>query len=778
VSTRSDPQPSEEGTRAPADPAQVRADLLAAGARGRDFCVQYAAGADAWVRDLFAHAALPDRGRVALLAVGGYGRSELCPASDFDLVLVHDGVRDVSALAESLWYPVWDSGVHLDYSVRTPKELRALTASDVKVALGLLDGRPIAGDRKLSERVLAQAGADWSERPQRSLERLHEVVIERWARAGDVAFLAEPDLKRSRGGLRDIEALAAATRAAPEIVMAGNGRFAAAHETVLAARVALHAVTGRATDVLLRQDQEEVATRLGHADLDALMAELAAAGRRIAWVGDDFWQRARAWARTGSGRRGAPRREVVEPGIVVRDGEVVVEEHEPVVGAPSLALRVAAAAARRGYPMAPTTVSRLEREAPAPGEPWPVSTRDALVRLLACGPAAIPMIETLDHVDVFRRYFPEWDGVRSRRQKVPYHRFTVDRHLLETAAGAATLVRTVRRPDLLLVGALLHDIGKGQPGDHTEAGTRMVEAIGARMGFSRRDRASLVRLVRDHLLLAETATRRDLDDPRTIAAVAEAVGTTDDLELLAALTEADSIATGPSAWSPWKANLVALLVERVRAELGGLTWEPSSALPTADHRRLMAAGGLRLAANGEELSVVAPDKPGVLAAVTGALAVHRLPVRSAMVASEDGMAVEQFELDTSLVGGAPDWRRVEHDIGRALDDPSFMAKKVGAGANPAPPGQRPPPVVIFDNDASERATVAEVRAADGRGVLFRIVRAISDTGFDIVSAKVATIGDEVIDSFYLRDAVVGTKVVDGEKLHRLEGAILAGLEAS
>lgn len=336
----------------------------------------------------------------------------------------------------------------------------------------------------------------------------------------------------------------------------------------------------------------------------------------------------------------------------------------------------------------------------------------------------------------------------------------------------------MRRPDLLLIGALLHDIGKGQPGDHTDTGTRMVGEIGRRMGFSRRDTASLVRLVRDHLVLAEAATRRDLDDPHTITAVAETVGTTDDLELLAALTEADSIATGPSAWSPWKANLIALLVERVRAELGGLTWEPSSAIPTEEHRRMIAAGGLRIAASGEELSVVAPDKPGVLAAVTGALAVHRLPVRSAVVKSVAGMAIEQFELDTSLVGGFPNWRRVESDIARGLDDPSFMADKLVSRAAPVELGDRPPPLVIFHNDASERATVAEVRAADGRGVLFRIVRAISDTGFDIVSAKVATIGDEVIDSFYLRDAADGAKVVDASLLDRLEHAILAGLEAA
>ncbi len=176
--------------------------------------------------------------------------------------------------------------------------------------------------------------------------------------------------------------------------------------------------------------------------------------------------------------------------------------------------------------------------------------------LLGGGDAMVPMVELLDEHGLFVHYLPEWDRVRCKPQRNAFHRFTVDRHLLEAVARADDLVRSVRRPDLLLVGALLHDLGKGGPGDHTDNGVVLAQTVATRMGFDPDDVAVLVDLVRHHLLLPSFATGRDLEDPATIAAVADAAGTEDTLDLLAALTVADSIATGPTAWSDWKAGLV------------------------------------------------------------------------------------------------------------------------------------------------------------------------------------------------------------------------------
>ena len=341
----------------------------------------------------------------------------------------------------------------------------------------------------------------------------------------------------------------------------------------------MHRATGRATDRLLLQEQDQVAASIGFEDADALMAAIAEAGRTIAWVSDDVWRRRSTWP-TPPRRRWWPSRVTssqsrdpiislvpVEPAIALErrggpdgPGEVVLEPGTDPAAEPGLALRVAAVAAEHRLPIGRAALDTLAEAGVDPPDPWPPAMREALVRVLATGAAAIPALEALDQRGLLVSIIPEWAAVRNRPQRNAYHRFTVDRHLLEAATQAAALASRVTRPDLLLVGALLHDIGKGFPGDHTEAGVRVVGQMARRMGFAPEDVAVLVGLVRNHLLLAEAATRRDLDDPATIEAVAAAVGDRQQLELLAVLTEADSLATGPAAWGQWKAGLVADLV--------------------------------------------------------------------------------------------------------------------------------------------------------------------------------------------------------------------------
>ena len=241
----------------------------------------------------------------------------------------------------------------------------------------------------------------------------------------------------------------------------------------------------------------------------------------------------------------------------------------PVNRDPSLVLRAAAAAAAAGVRIHRASLDRLAAAlAPLP-DPWPEEARAAFVDLLLAGHRAIPVIEALDQMGLWERVLPEWPAVRSKPQRNAYHRFTVDRHLIETAANAADLVARTDRPDLLVLGALLHDIGKGFPGDHTDVGIDLLATIGPRMGLPPDDVAVLQSMVRHHLLLPDVATRRDLDDPATTTAVAEAVGDQLTLGLLAGLTEADSLATGPAAWGRWKADLVRDLVRRTAHVLGG-----------------------------------------------------------------------------------------------------------------------------------------------------------------------------------------------------------------
>jgi [protein-PII] uridylyltransferase len=741
---------------------------------GRAYCEALNAAADSWLDQLFAAATEGRKVTASLIAVGGYGRGELCPGSDIDVVLLHRSGRDIGAVADALWYPIWDDGVHLDYSVRTPDEMFDMASRDVKVALGLLTARPIAGDTELAANVIDRVRSQWSSRAQHSLNRLRAETEERWQQYGELAFVLEPDLKRARGGMRDIDAVHAAVAAVGRPVMANDAALDAATELLLTIRVALHQLTGRATDQLVLDEQDRVAVKLGFSDADALMAAVASAGRRIAWTTDDGWHRINAQPRrTGSRRE-------LGAGLVLLDGEVALTaEAAPSIDS-SLALRAAAAAAEAGAPLARGALDALTREAAAPPVPWPGPTRDALIALLGFGAAAIAPLETLDQIGVLERYLPEWVSVRSRPQRNAYHRFTVDRHLCEAMANAARLVRDVHRPDLLLVGTWLHDIGKGAGGDHTVAGERIITDIATRMGFAPADVDELVRMVRYHLLLAEVATRRDLDDVATIAAVAEQLGTHELLDLLAALTFADGMATGPAAWGDWKADLVTTLVDRTHAQLAGEPYDTGHRPLTAEQKALIADGKLRVVPEGAQVTVVARDRPGLLAVVAGTFALHKLQIRGAVANGDGDMACDVFELDSD--GREPHaWDRIEADLALALDGQldleGQLARRIGGTRPPRrTSAARPPhPRVLVDNAATPAATVVEVRAPDGIGLLYRITEAIASTGFDIASAKLLTLGHEVVDTFYVVEAGLGRRCTNPAALRRLEDAVLSAL---
>jgi [protein-PII] uridylyltransferase len=764
------------------------------GLLGSAFGVAYADVVDEWLRSLWTEATSDGggqrRGRtgeegMALVAVGGYGRQDLCPYSDLDVVLVHRGIRGVREVAERLWYPIWDTRLALDHSVRTLKEILGVADNDLRAALGLLEARLVAGEAGLFAELKERVGRLWERRAHRFVGELAQAVAARHQAAGEVAFLLEPDLKDGKGGLRDVQALRAAARFSP-VIPAEPPAIVDAAETLLSARVELQRATGRATDRLLLQEQDAVASAMGLKDADELMARVAKAARAVAVQSDDAWSRVRSWL-AGPRGRVAPRDRPLGPGLVLREGEVDLDGPVDATDQ-SLILRAAAAAAQLGTSLSRRAMAGLASGASGPGDPWPEEARRALVSMLGAGRDAIPVQEALDQHGLLVKVLPEWQAVRFRPQRNAYHRFTVDRHLMEAAAEAALFVRRVSRPDLLLVGAWLHDLGKGWPGDHTDAGVVLCREVATRMGFSPEDAATLVGLVRYHLLLADTATRRDLADPRTATAVAEALGNREMLELLHALTEADSRATGHLAWTPWKESLLRDLVSRVEEVLAGHEPAPRPSGPGVEQADLieMANGGLLAQGSGDQLTVVAPDRPGLFCQVAGVLALEGLDVLSADAwSSEDGTAVEVFRVDRSsgpraAAGEGPSWSRVEQSVATALHQPDALEARLARRARAYAPSVRPTaaraasPRVVADNEASTAATVVEVWAANAIGVLYRITRALARQGLDIRHAKVLTLGHEVVDSFYVVDPLTG-KLTDPDRLSRLEAAILSEL---
>ncbi|MCG3040013.1 [protein-PII] uridylyltransferase [Streptomyces fenghuangensis] len=757
---------------------------------------------DTWLASL-----LGDAGEgIALVAVGGYGRGELSPRSDLDLLLLHTGrdAHEVAALADRLWYPVWDLGIALDHSVRTPPEAERAAAGDLRVQLGLLDARHIAGDPQLTAALRTRMLARWRTGAHRLLPELREASLERARRHGELRFLLEPDLKEARGGLRDATALRAV--AASWLADAPREGLDEAHRTLLDVRDALHLTTGRATDRLALQDQDQVAAALALEDADALLRRVYEAARVLSYACDVTWRevdRVLRARRPGLRRARRPaERTPLADGVVVQDGEVVLARTARPERDPVLPLRTAAAAAQAGLPPSRPALRRLAAATPPLPVPWPAEAREEFVTLLGAGEAAVGVWEALDAEGLVTAWLPEWERVRCRPQRNPVHRWTVDRHLIETAARAGAHVRRVRRPDLLLVAALLHDIGKGRPGDHSVAGEAVVRDLAARMGFGAADTATLATVVRHHLLLAETATRRDLDDPATVRTVADAVGDTGTLELLHALTEADALATGPAAWSAWRAGLVADLVRRTGAVLEG---EAAGAAEEAERREHPAprptAGAERLAAQawrtggpvlslrtragtpaeadrsdragragsaegeadpepvGVELLLALPDQPGVLPAAAGVLALHRLTVRAADLRAVDPLGEGRVLLLSWRVaaeyGTPPRADRLRADLVRALAGSLDLtarlaererahlgrARRYGAGA--------PPPKVTVAPAGSRLATVIEVRAQDAPGLLYRIGRALEDAGVTVRSARVGTLGANAVDAFYV-----------------------------
>ncbi|MEU7259326.1 [protein-PII] uridylyltransferase [Streptomyces rimosus] len=817
--------PAPEGSR-PAPESGYSADRLrllqAPGPGGPERRFALARLTDDWLASLFRSAAggAEAGSGLALVAVGGYGRGELSPRSDLDLLLLHDGkagARTVAALADQLWYPVWDLNLALDHSVRTPSEARKAARDDLKVQLGLLDARHLAGDPDLTSALRGTALADWREQAPKRLPELHEMCRERASRQGELQYLLEPDLKEARGGLRDATALRAV--AASWLADAPREGLEAAHTRLLDVRDALHLTTGRATDRLALQEQDQVAEALGVLDADVLLRQVYESARTISYASDITWRevgrvlrsrsvrpvlRGLLKGRTAGGGTGRGERSPLAEGVVELDGEAVLArtarpEHDPV-----LPLRAAAAAAQAGLPLSRHAVRRLRTAAttrPLP-VPWPAEAREQLITLLGAGAQTVPVWEALEAEGIVSRLLPDWERVRCRPQRNAVHRWTVDRHLIETAVRASALTRRVHRPDLLLIAALLHDIGKGWPGDHSVSGETIARDMAVRIGFDARDVAVIATLVRHHLLLIETATRRDLGDPATVEAVADTVGTIGTLELLHALTEADALATGPAAWSTWRGSLVADLVKRVTARLAGEAAPEGRTTdePTAEQERLAVeawrSGGPVLALHtraegqgeteyaskaagadgdvvvdmgtgpdvapepepvGVELLMAVPDQPGVLPAAAGVLAMHRLTVRAADLRSVDPIGEGPVLLLSWRVaaeyGSLPQTVRLRADLVRALDGsldvPARLAEREQAYARRSRGVQAPPPRVSVAPGSSQSATVIEVRAQDAQGLLHRIGRALEAAGVTVRSAHVSTLGANAVDAFYV-----------------------------
>jgi len=767
--------------------------------------------------------------RTALVALGGYGRGALCPRSDIDIVLVHDGTDAavVAVLTQQLLYPLWDAGFTVGHAVRTPAESVELATERLDAATAMLDARLLAGDAGLlaeaSGPVLAWLRSD----VDGFAESLANDARDRRTRFGSCAYLLEPELKEGGGGLRDIHAFGwlQEVRGRPLeddglLRTAERARLEAAEEFLTRVRSAMHLESGRRTDRLLREQQHDIAKVMGFQDEPRLMAE------------DGLMRTVFEHARVVD----ALTEDVV---VLGRPSDGSSDQVELLHAADALAL--VARAAEEGRSLSVAELDAVEVITVPQALEWGDAMRDAFLRILRARPGATEGLRALDRTGLLARLIPEWVDVRCRPQRDPYHRYTVDVHLLR---AFERMSRALAEPDVddplevvaaghieerdgALLGALLHDIGKNGEGGHVLVGDRVAATILARMDVEASTGELARFMVAEHLLLPDTATRRDLGDDDLILDVAARVETPERLGALYLLAKADALATGPSAWTPWRQALIRELVAKVqrvfeRGEMGVEVAErladaidllrellagerpeeverfimrmPRSyflSIPPAQIARHFATiepdlgkhdvrtSTLQGGRPGTyELLVVAADRSGLLSWIAGALSLAGLSILTAQVfTTEDGVAADLFEVQGVFepVVGEDRWREFRGQLRKAIDGRVSLEHRMTEKRRHYPERSETPVTVAVDNDASDFFTVIEIGAPDRIGLLYDITRTLSELALDVHLAKVATYTDRVVDAFYVRDAL-GRKVLEAAEVASIERSIRSLLE--
>lgn len=734
---------------------------------------------------------------IAVAAVGGYGRGELWPHSDIDLLFITaPRSRVTPATVRGFLYPLWDANWQVGHAVRTAKEAIDNASKDLHAATSLLTCRYIGGDQDLYGELIDRR-ARWTKRDARRLVgRIMTEVTVRHGHVDRAGWSLAPDLKEGIGGFRDLHALAwigAITGERNE-----DPRLEAASEYLGAVREALHSVVSHKSDTMRLDLQPRVAARLGlpgREGTDHLMSEVHSSARAVEHVSRYALRRAGTPA-TGGPRRSGTRRSL--------DHEVVLDEGllgfagTPEVGS---VMWLLAEHASSGKEIAPGAIETAEGAMAGIGvEAW-TACREPFLALLR-GRGAPSALELLDHMGALTGLIPEWAQIRGRAQHDLYHRYTVDGHSFLAVAEVARTIADdpdaaveIEGLDPLLLAALLHDIGKGSGKDHSEVGAVAAASACRRMGLPEGDVQEVARLVRHHLLLPDTATRRDIDDGAVVSMVAGHIGSIRTLKLLNLLAGADGRATGPEAWTPWKASLVGSLYRKVlvaletgeipvRADVSKRAAEievieptlegqaeailstlPPSYLDSAPIENLadevlmlstaLGPGEIRTKVSDDLLgghfllTVCVPDRPGTLSRTAGVLALHRVPVQSAQAFSTSGgVALERFVL------GAPprSWDDMLETLGAAYSGRLALDAHLERKAADYRPSDPVDPEVRVLHDEADHSTVIEVRAPDALGLLYALTAGLSDLDLDIHVAKIDTLGERVVDVFYVRTA--------------------------
>ena len=836
-------------------------ELWQQGLSGHELLHRHTEMVDNFIVDHFtsSEAIRNNRGKVALIALGGYGRQELYPFSDIDLLLLHDwrSGKAMQAVAESILYPLWDAGFEVGHSVRSIKDSIRFAGEDFFFQVALLDARLLTGSESLFNKLLGRYQKKILDGKRHVfVKTMEEFRAKRRERYGSHAYLLEPHIKEGKGGMRDIQAMlwvAKAVFSLPDLdAMTEAGmltekeqtRFIHSWNMLARIRNRLHYISKRKNDQLIFEYQEEMASSFGYSDsegqlaVEQFMRDVYGHLQNIAVITDLFFEHVHE-SLGMAGKSGRERE--LEKGIVERGGTLHLGEAEALVTRPYLLMRIFLQAARTGLPLHHRLKQQIHAHLHLVDEKFQTSRRVArpFLELLTASENPFDVLETMLETGLLAAYIPEFSAIESLAQHDLYHIYTVDRHQLQTVAELSRLrekeselfAELKEKVHLLFLAALLHDIGKGQRTDHSRLGAEMIVRVGERMGLSDKETQILSFLVRHHLYLPENALRRDLEDQEFIRQAAELVGDTSQLAMLYLLTIADSKATGPSAWSDWKATLLAEFYLKIKscldagcitdtavdqAEGQGASWlrervreqivdEKGLRLRPADlpndylmaftpemvgqhlrlHRDYASQLQQRVLLFPEtrqgywSLLMLSKDRPGLLAKLCGVLALHDFSVLAAQIFTwPDQTVVDVLDVKTVVAKDVDEksWQALEEDLNKAVNyrldvGRQLHGKKMAFGITKKRKIQQLEQKVIVDNTSSRRFTMIEVYGADAPGALYKLTQTLSDFDLDIHRARIATEVEQLIDIFYVlkRD---GSRLTDKEETERIRQTLL------
>ncbi|HHD63908.1 MAG TPA: [protein-PII] uridylyltransferase [Desulfobulbaceae bacterium] len=814
-------------------------ELWRQGLSGHELLQRHTSLVDEFIIDQFTHspAVKKNKGRLALIALGGYGRRELYPFSDIDLLLLHDwrSGKLMQAVSESILYPLWDGGFEVGHSVRGVKDAVRFAGEDFFFQVALLDARFLVGSEPLFDKLLIRYQKRiFDGKRHKFVETMEKFRAKRRQRYGSHAYLLEPHIKEGKGGMRDIQAMLWVAKAMFGLTgldaMADAGlltsddrqKFVDSWDMLVRIRNRLHYISRRKNDQLIFEYQEEMAASFGYKDKDGLLAveqfmrHVYGHLQTIAVVTDLFFEHIREIL----GLAGKNDKEKALERSIIKQGDALrLTDPDELERRPYLLMRFFLQAGRTGLPLHHRLRRQVTSHLYLVDDHFRNSRRVAKSFFEVLTESAKPMVvlEAMLETGLLTAYIPEFSDIESLAQHDLYHIYTVDRHQLQAVsevhrlrAEQPNMFGKLHSPHLLYLAALFHDIGKGHHTDHSVLGAEMILRIGARLGLPQEERECLSFLVRYHLFLPENALRRDLDDQDFIRQAAELIDDSDRLTMLYLLTIADSKATGPSAWSDWKATLLVELYLKVKScleascvahesgdedvEEQGASWlrQQVSALVEGQqglrmrvqdlsddyltsftpelilrHLQLHRDQADRLqqrvllypeARRGYwSLLMLSKDRSGLLAKLCGVLALHNLSVLAAQIFTwPDNTVVDVLDVQP-MAGtefGEMDWQNIEENLNQAVNyrldvGLQLHRKKQGFGLRTRRKVQQPVRKVILDNNASRRFTVIEVYGGDAPGALYKLAQTLSDFGLDIHRARIATELEQLIDVFYV-----------------------------